>query len=296
MASPTSPVCGNGPGPADPAAPRSLAPGDAQPWVNDLIQQRAEDFFKDRPSFQCLPGGPENVGGWKRILQTPSLIAILNDDLTYRQIFMDGRKLETAPNPIWMGYSVGRWEGDTLVVESFGFNDRTWLNGRGLPHTEALSMRERYQRQDFGHLQVDVTFTDPSAYTKPFTFTVKFRIAADTEMLEAVCEQRSDHHWVGKVSDVRRSAKRVPEDILATYVGIYRGVWAARPRIVEVTLTSGELLVTVDGETLPLMAQSNALFESADGLAYEFVGDGLGMATRVVEIHVTGNYWLERVR
>ena len=88
----------------------------------------------------------------------------MNNDLTYRQIFMDGRTLEAAPNPSWMGYSVGRWEGDTLVVDSVGFNERTWLNNRGLPHTEALRMNERYQRRDFGHLQIDVTFTDPSAY------------------------------------------------------------------------------------------------------------------------------------
>jgi hypothetical protein len=84
---------------------------------------------------------------WKRIVQTPTLIAVLNDDLTYRQIFLDGRVLEpTNRYPTWMGYSVGRCEGDTLVVDSFGFNDKTWLNGRGLPHTEALRMTERYHR------------------------------------------------------------------------------------------------------------------------------------------------------
>jgi hypothetical protein len=286
----------NGPSDADVPAPRSLEPSDTQPWVKDLIRQRRENFFKDRPRFQCLPEGPENVGGWKRILQTPSLIAILNEDLTYRQVFMDGRKLETAPNPTWTGYSVGRWEGDTLVVDSFGFNERTWLNDRGLPHTEALTMRERYRRPDFGHLQVDVTFTDPGAYTKPWGFRVNFVLAADTEMLEAVCEERSDQHWVGKVSDVRRSARTVPQDILATYVGVYRGTWLGQPRTVEVTLASGELLVTVEGETLPLMARSNTLFESAGGLSYEFVSDGSGAATHVVEIHVSGNYPLARLR
>jgi len=114
-------------------------------------------------------------------------------------------------------------------------------------------------------------------------------------MLEAVCEGRSDHHWVGKVSDVRRSARRVPPDVLATYVGVYRGLWLGHPRTVEITLTSGELLVTVEGETLPLMAQSNTLFESVGGLAYEFVSYGSGAATHVVEIHVSGNYPLARV-
>src|SRR2546425_12616928 len=92
-------------------------------------------------------------GGLKRILQTPAMLVILQEDLTYRQIHMDGRALETDPNPTWMGYSVGRWEGDTLVVESNGYNDRTWLLG-GYPHTEAVRMTERFRRTDFGHLEI----------------------------------------------------------------------------------------------------------------------------------------------
>ena len=104
----------------------------------------------------------------KRFLQTPAMIVILNDDLTYRVIFMDGRALETDPNPSWMGYSVGHWDGDTLVVESFGFNDRTWLVG-GYPHTDKLRMTERYRRTDFGHLELAVTFQDHEVYTKPWT-------------------------------------------------------------------------------------------------------------------------------
>ena len=88
------------------------------------------------------------------------------DDLTFRQIFMDGRTLEANPFPSWMGYSVGRWEGETLVVDSFGFNDKTWLNGRGLQHTEALRMTERYTRPDVGHLRIDVSYADPGAYLK----------------------------------------------------------------------------------------------------------------------------------
>jgi hypothetical protein len=206
---------------------RSVRPdaSDVRPWAKEVAQQRAEDFFKARPAFRCLPSGPETFGAsstatvWKRMLQTPSLIAILNDDLTYRQVFMDGRTLESAPFPTWMGYSVGRWEGDTLVVESLGFNDRTWLNDRGLPHTEALRMTERYERPDFGHLRIDVTFTDPAAYTKPVSFVVNMTLAADTEMLEAVCEVPSDH-WVGRASDVRIGAVQVAADVLAKYVGV----------------------------------------------------------------------------
>ena len=113
-----------------------------------LIREREENYFKDRPAFQCQPSGPETVAGWRRIIQTPSLIAIAYETLTYRLIFMDGRKLEANPERTWMGYSVGRWEGDTLVVDSFGFNDRTWLDARGLPHTEALRTTERYRRRN----------------------------------------------------------------------------------------------------------------------------------------------------
>ena len=123
-----------------------------------------------------------------KIIQTPSLIVILNPDLTYRQIFTDGRALETDANPSWMGYSVGHWEGDTLVVESAGFNDRTWLD-RGYPHTEALRAVERYRRADFGHLTLEVELHDPALYTAPWKATVEAQLAADTELLEYVCNE-----------------------------------------------------------------------------------------------------------
>jgi hypothetical protein len=278
-------------------------PRDVQPWAKEVAERRAEDFFKARPMFQCLPSGPEtfaqSTGGgvWKRILQTRSLIAILNDDLTYRQIFMDGRTLEAAPNPTWMGYSVGRWEGDTLVVDSAGFNDRTWLNNRGLPHTEALRVNERYHRRDFGHLQIDVTFTDPSAYAKPLHLVVNMEIAADTEMLERVCETGSDH-WVGKASDAVKSAVSLAPDMLAAYVGVYSGFWAARPRKVEVALSGGNLVAIIDDDPQPvrLVPQSDTLFVSSDGLGYRFVKHGGDPVTHVVEIHVSGDYHYERRR
>ena len=136
-----------------------------------------------------------------------------------------------------MGYFVGRWEGDTLVVGSFGFNDRTWLNDRGLPHTEALRMTQRYQRRDLGHLRIDFIFTDTSAYTKPLTLMVNMQLAADTEILEAVCETSSDH-W-GTPSE-RTSAVRVAPDVLAKYIGSYSGFWAHR-RLVRTVPTSRSL-------------------------------------------------------
>src|SRR5438105_2933546 len=213
-------------------------PANAQAWVDDLLRQRRQDYFRGRPFFQCLPSGPESgrFAGWKRILQTPAAIAILNDDLTYRVIHMDGRELEADPAPSWMGYSVGRWEGETLVVDSTGFTDKTWVSRYGVSHTEALRVTERYRRPDFGHLEVEVTFTDPSAFAKPWGFDVNFALAADTEMLEAVCE-RSSENWAGSLSDAGKTAVTVAPDVLAQYVGVYRGIYLGARRSVEVSLS-----------------------------------------------------------
>jgi hypothetical protein len=265
----------------------------AQPWVSDLARQRQDTFFKDRPGYKCLPSGPEVGGGWKRIVQTPTLLAVLNDDLTYRQIFLDGRQLESDPNPSWMGYSVAHWDGDALVVDSYGFNDRTWLGQRGMAHTEALRVHERFRRLDFGHLEQEVTFTDPRAYAKPVSVVMKMQFAADTEMLEAVCESHQDH-WVGKQSDAQSSAVRVAPELLANYVGVYSGLWFRTPRTVEFRLADGRLSLMVNGRTMDLVAQSQTSFVSEAGLGYEFIGGDKGMATDVIEHHVSGSYTYPR--
>ena len=144
-------------------------------------------------SVDCLPFGPmatfQTEGGPARIVQTPALIAILFADLSHRRIFMDGRALPVHPNPTFMGYSVGRWEGDTLVVESTGFNERTWLDVQGHPHTEDLHITERMQRRDFGHIDVDITFSDPKAYSRPWIVKTSLVYWPDTEMLEYVCSE-----------------------------------------------------------------------------------------------------------
>src|SRR5438093_7205371 len=175
-----------------------LAPGDVMPWADALLQQRLEELGKGFMNVTCVPFGPHYIvsadttgAEQMKVVQTPSLIIILNPDLTHRQIFMDGRKLEADPNPSWMGYSVGRWEGDTLVVDSNGYNDRTWLDHDGHPHTEALRITERYRRRDFGHLDLDVTLSDPKAYTRPWTVSVKAELAPDTEMIEFVRGEES---------------------------------------------------------------------------------------------------------
>jgi hypothetical protein len=272
-----------------------------QPWLGTLMQQRAEDFGKDSPLFHCLPSGPASIagGGMKRIMQTPALIAILNEDLSYRQIFMDGRALESEPNPSWTGYSVGRWDGDTLVVESAGFNDRSWLNNVGLSHTEALHVTERFRRSDFGHMDLDVAFSDAAAFKTPLHQSVKMTFASDTSLLENVCENpQGQQHWVGRVSDTQKTAVKVSEPTLAKYVGVYKGLWFATPRTVRVKLVDGALFVQVDDRPalIPIVAQSETLFEAAGagGLGYLFVRDPQGTATAVIEQHVSGSYTYPR--
>jgi hypothetical protein len=275
-----------------------LKPAEVQPWAQALLQQRAENFGKGNPRYQCLPQGPgySTGGGMKKFFQTPAVIVILNDDLTYRQIFMDGRSLEIDPNPSWMGYSVGHWDGDTLVVESSGFNDRTWLHD-GYPHTEALRMTERYRRPDFGHLDVAVTFQDPGAYSKAWTVPVRAQLAADTEMLESVCNENSDsgqEHWIGKVSDAEKSRAQVAPEILAKYVGVYKGGYIGGLRTVEVTFSGDTLFITLNGgPKQPIFPQSETSF-SGTGLTYQFIRDDQGIATRLIEGHVSGDYSYER--
>src|SRR6266446_10267926 len=233
-----------------------LKPGEVQPWAEELVQRRMEDFGKESMGHLCLPLGPAYItnggstaAGMMKIIQTPTLIVFLSPDMTYRQIFLDGRALEADPNPSWMGYSVGHWEGETLVVESNGYNDRTWLLG-GFPHTEALRMTERFRRTDFGHLEVAVSFDDPKAYNKPWTFRLSARLAADTEPMEAVCNERPDNgqeHWIGRTSDAQKSAVKVAPEVLAKYVGVYKGIYLRNPRTVEVTFSGGTLSVSVNG-------------------------------------------------
>jgi hypothetical protein len=276
-------------------APR-IDSADIQSWVKDIARQQQDEFFKGRPAYRCLPSGPEaeKFGRWKRILQTPTAIAILSDDLTYRLVHVDGRELEASPAPSWQGYSVGHWEGDALVVESNGFNDKTWVSRRGLSHTEALRLRERYRRTDFGHLEIEVTVTDPGAYAKPWSYTVEKTLMPDTEMLELVCERSSDH-WTGSLSETARAAVHVAPEVLARYVGVYKGIYQGGPRTVEISTSNGELFAAVGGgQKTRLTPRSETLFES--GLGYRFEVDEKGVATHVTEIHISGGYRYPRQR
>ena len=194
-----------------------------------------------------------------------------------------------------MGYSVGHWEGQVLVVDSRGFNARTWL-AQDLPHTEALRTSERYRRPDFGHLEIETTLTDPAAFSRPWTFRTTAEFAADTEIPDNRCDPADSgrEHWTGSITDSQKLAVKVAPEILAKYVGVYKGVWARRPRAVEVTLSGDSLFIAPEGRTpQPLFAQSETSF-SGSGLGYTFIRDDRGIATDVIEMHVSGDYKLHR--
>jgi hypothetical protein len=176
-----------------------------QPWAAEVLKKRHEENSKDNPDALCLPMGlmqfhlhPQP----RKIIQTPTLIAILYEgNAGTRQIYMDGRSLPGSDaQPWWYGYSIGKWEGDTLVVETTNFRDGGWLDIWGSPLTDAAKMTERYRRVNFGVLEIDVTIDDPKAYTKPFTVRVDQRIIVDTEMIEFICNEnnRDPQHMIGK--------------------------------------------------------------------------------------------------
>jgi hypothetical protein len=166
------------------------------PWARALALQRQQDVHREDPLARCLPHGVPriNTNGMFpfKIVQTPGLVVILYEQLNlFRQIFLDGRKLVSNPNPAWLGYSTGKWDGDTLAIETAGFNDQTWLDTeKGHPATESLHVTERFRRRDFGSLEVQATIDDPKAYSKPWTTGVqKMHLMLGTEILEFVCNE-----------------------------------------------------------------------------------------------------------
>src|SRR5215467_180482 len=253
-----------------------LTPEDVLPWAAALAKQRQENLGKDSPAVHCLPFGPlftfDPINPLK-IVQTPKLIVILGEQLMYRQIFLDGRDLPVDPNPDFMGYSVGHWEGDTLVVTTAGYNDRTWLAANGYPHTESLRTVERFHRRDFGHLEIAETFDDPKAYTRPWTVKVTGNLVPDSDLLEYVCNEneRDSAHLVGKASD-EKSVEVAPE-VLAKYAGVYAGTTRiGRANRFEIFLSGRELWFSRDGDAKRLLtAIANAKFATSLGAQLEFV-------------------------
>jgi len=177
-----------------------------QQWAADLVKQRQADNSKDNPDAHCLPMGFlqfHNHPEPRKIIQTPDVVVIIYEaNSGLRQIFTDGRSLPPKDvEPWWYGYSVGKWEGDTLVVETTGFLDGGWLDVRGSPLTDQAKVTERFRRPTYGSLEIEITVDDPKAYTKPWTVKVNQRLLPDTELIEFICQDRDATHYVGATKE-----------------------------------------------------------------------------------------------
>jgi len=176
-----------------------------QPWAKTLYDQRTDgSHSKEDPDANCLPQGVPKIDAapapWK-IVQSPRLIVIVYEAFNlWRQVFLDGRELAKDVNPTWLGYSTGKWDGDTLIVNTKGFNGKLWLDQLGMPSTDALHVIERLRRKDFGHMDVRITIDDPKAFTKSWDVTEEVHLLPETELLEFICNEnnRDVEHLPGK--------------------------------------------------------------------------------------------------
>lgn len=175
-----------------------------QPWAAALVKERSAQLGRDDPVAWCRPAGALRLLTFpppRKLLQLPAVVVILSErDVTFRQIFTDGRPLPKDPEPSWNGYSVGKWQGDILVVETIGLRDGIWLDRNGSPMTDAAKITERFRRVNFGRLEIEVTVDDAKAYTKPWTVTLNQNLLPDTELLEYRCNdnEKDAGHLVGK--------------------------------------------------------------------------------------------------
>jgi hypothetical protein len=162
-----------------------------QPWLVPIVQERTANLAKDDPHIKCLPDNFLRAYGLPHLLKfvhTPNLLVVLDEmNAGYRQVFTDARPLPEDPTPSWQGYSSGKWSGDTLVIDTIGLRDDTWIDWNGSVLTQAAKVREQMRRPDFGHLEIQVTVDDLKAYTKPWTVTLKQRIVVDTELIDEIC-------------------------------------------------------------------------------------------------------------
>lgn len=259
---------------------QDLETKDIQPWAEELFIKRVRDSRMDSPLSKCLPVSVpyHNFFNLTRIVQTPALTVMLYESANVppRTIFTDGRDLPKDPNPTWFGYSIGRWDGDTLVITSAGFNDQGWLDSSGHPQTESLRLTERLRRRDFGHLDYEITIDDPKVFTKPFTIKRERVLSPDTQLLEDVCENERSRVRMSGDTGVRLRPEQV-----APLAGVYE---AAPGR--EFTVTVTEDLVFVRGlnePKVPLLVQSETRFMSTTTpIGLEFFKDARGNVTHVV--------------
>jgi hypothetical protein len=268
---------------------QDLQPGDVQPWALSVYQERLLNLGKDSPDARCLPPGLPAMNAFQtyfvRVVQTPRLIVFTYQGETsdhLRTIFTDGRKLPEDPNPTWLGYSIGHWEGDTLVMNTSGFNDKGWLDFNGHPQTESLRVTERLRRRDFGHLELEMILDDPTVFTRPVSLRIDKVLATDFEPVESICENEKDsRHLVGG-NGFRLSASDLPK-----YAGMYE-FGPGRPATIAIDEGFLVLQAGINGVKRVLVPQTETRFMFRDnGDGFEFVKDSNNAFTQFV-VHPAG--------
>ena len=169
------------------------APASMLPWAIEVMNTRRATNFRDHPGNVCLPDPTPTLPLLHKFVQTRTLIVqLFEQEPHYRQIFLDGRAHSKDADPTWMGHSIAKWEKDTLVVDTTGFNDKSWIIfATALPHTEMLHMVERYRRPDLGHLTIDLTLEDPGTFTRPVERHMTWELAPGEEILESICNENN---------------------------------------------------------------------------------------------------------
>jgi len=259
---------------------QNLPAGSVTAWAESVREKRVQDFRKDSPLAQCRPVSIPflNFRGLSRIVQSPGVIVILYEspNSPHRIIFTDGRELPKEMNPTWLGYSVGHWEQDTLVVNTAGFNDKGWLDVGGLPQTESLRLTERYRRRDFGHLELEVTFDDPKTFARPFTLRMDKMLTPDTEIIEDVCENERD-------SGHLESGVKVAPEVLAKYAGTYQVGATGREIVVKAVGNQLSIEDSANPKDRLFVARSETAFlSSVSQDVVEFFRDSQGAVTHFV--------------
>lgn len=175
-----------------------------QPWARELVKSRMATNGTDDPGTHCLPIGFLRLDTdefYRKIIQNPGVIVMLNErNTSYRQIFTDGRPLPTDPNPSWNGYSIGKWDKDTLVVETNGFREGEWLDRRGSPLSQDAKVTERFRRVNAGHMEVEIAVNDLKAYTQPWSVKLNLFLVPDSDLLDYTCleNEKDISHFVAK--------------------------------------------------------------------------------------------------
>jgi hypothetical protein len=285
-----------------------------QPWALAVMEQHEASFFVKDPRFNCLPDGPASylagasVGGSRQIVQTEDFIAVLNGDMTFRQIHLDGRPPAEVIIPSWLGYSIGHIEDNILVIETQGFNDKSWLTREGIPHTDALKITERYTREDFGHMTLEISYSDEGLLKQPVSATVSLEYRENNHILEIVCNEseKAQTHYNGELSQSLKKTVEVPLDVMESYTGRYQGIWLGNIITADVFIQDGKLYLTrsprysdtggnSDNATSVLVPQSVNAFDSSFGLGWIFNSDEDGKIASVSEVHVSGAWDFKRV-